>query len=327
MKQSVRAWAFKSKYLRDFSMVDERQGGLHLFPATDQLPALSRALDEEFKAGLTTRLAATDGRADLWRKLYLWKVGCVFCTFINSERPDHLTIQPFVTPECVTQIAVVQHIRQSEAGGNRHWFRSFRGTAFLPDIYLAGKRVTFSSHAIERYGQRVLAYHAHPVNLLMSDFFQNVVTVLLLNDNRQALAIDAGGTVAVLPFEETATGFFILTMLSPHEVPHLAALIPRRRLHFHYGPDFTPPTVMRFDVDGLIQHLLECWRTKRLHDVPSPAMESIRKRTWTRAVQAVELMMRQRGLTEKTRMRFHDDVYGPTVLTDTPDVPPAAAAA
>jgi len=326
MKQSVRAVAFKSKYLRDFSMVDERHGSRHLFPATEQLPALSRAIDEEFKAGLTSRLAATDGRADSWRKLQLWKSGTAFCQIINSERPDHLHIQPVYTPEFVTRIAVVQHITQSESGGNRHWFRAYRDNAFLPDIYLSGKRVSFSSHAIERYNQRSTNNHVNPTVALVSEFFYTVITVVKLNDTNPALAIDAGGTLAVLPFEETATGFFILTTLSPHEVIHLAPIVPMRRLYLHYGPAFTQPAAPIFNIAKHTGKLLERWRRKQPLQVRTATEGSLRSCSWTSIVQLVNTVMHGEGFTEASRLLFHDGVYGPTVLTSTP-TPPAVAAA
>ena len=318
MKQSVRAWEFQSKYLRDFAVVEERHNGLCLFPATEQLPLLSRAIDEEFKAGLTTRLAATDGRGDSWRKLQLWKASTAFCSFLNSGRPDHLHVQPFYTPEFVTQIAVVQHITKAEAGGNRHWFRAFRGDAFLPDIYLSGKRVTFASHAIDRYAQRTLTFHAHPAIMLVTEFFHTVVAVVQLNGDRPAFAIEAGGTVAVLPYVETATEYLILTTLSPHEVTHLAPLVPPRRLHLHYGPTYTPPTAANFDLNKRTMKLLAYWQTKQPHTDRDKLMENIRASSWTRLVQSVDHVLHVAGHTAGTRMLFHDDIYGPTIVTRNP---------
>ena len=326
MKPSVRAWPFESKYLRDFAVVEEHHNQLRLFPATEQLPLLAHAIEQEFRAGLTTRLAATDGRADPWRKLQLWKAGSAFCNFLNSDRSDQLHVQPFYTPEFVTQIAVVQHISQAEAGGNRHWFRAFRNTAFLPDIYLSGKRVTFSSHAIDRYAQRVLTFHAHPAVMLVGEFFHSVITVLQLNGDRPALAIEAGGTVVVFPFEETATEFFILTALGPKEITYLAPLAPPRRLNLHYGPVFTPPTTLNFDVPKQIAKLLKYWETKQPHADATKMMNDIRASGWTRTVQLAEHAMRIQGFTETTRLVFHDDVYGPTVLTRTPKPSPPVPA-
>src|SRR4051812_43638878 len=58
----VRHWPFESKYLRDFEVVEERRDGYRLFPHTEQLPLLSKAINHEFATGLTARLAKTDAR-------------------------------------------------------------------------------------------------------------------------------------------------------------------------------------------------------------------------------------------------------------------------
>src|ERR1051326_1698760 len=79
MRGETRHWPFESKYLRDFEVVEECRNGLRLFPHTDQLPLLSKAIHREFEWGLTSRLANADHRADHWRKLQLRGAALAFC--------------------------------------------------------------------------------------------------------------------------------------------------------------------------------------------------------------------------------------------------------
>ena len=55
---------FESIYRPDFEVVEQRRGHVSLFPHTDQLPLLLRALNLEFYGGLPGRIARVDRRAD-----------------------------------------------------------------------------------------------------------------------------------------------------------------------------------------------------------------------------------------------------------------------
>ena len=327
MKRTVeRFWPFESKYLRDFVVLEELQPGRRLFPRTDQLPLLSKAINREFMAGLTTRLAATDGRADPWRKLQLHTAAFAFSTFLNAARPDHLHVRPYYTPELVTQMAVVQHITEIEPDGNRYWFRYFRDDAFLPDIYLSGKRVLFSGHAIDRFGQRAVNVDCPAISTMHDEFLNAGVAALRLNGGQPALAFGTGGSLAVMPFTETDEEFFILTTLSPNEISKLEPLEPPRPLDLHYGPDYRPPATRTYWLDRTIGEFLEMWRTKKpLHD-QREMQKNLESMSWTRLTQLAKRNVAKENICGETWIDFRDGVYGPVILTYRTKRPPPAPA-
>ena len=110
----IRHWPFESKYLEKFEIVEEQRDGLRLFPHTEQLPLLSKAINQEFTAGLTTRLAATNESGDTYRKLELRSLAQHFCQMLNGARPDHLLWQTNrVRQSCV------RPVRRTRPDGHR----------------------------------------------------------------------------------------------------------------------------------------------------------------------------------------------------------------
>jgi hypothetical protein len=321
MKASVRAWPFESKYLRDFAVVEERHRDLRLFPATEQLPTLSRAINREFESGLTTRLAATDGRGDPWRKLQLWKAAEAFCDILNSARPDHLHVQPYYTPDKVSQIAIVQQITRIASAGNEHWFRFFRGGDFLPDVHLSGKRIVFSSHAIERFAQRAQSTHNHTVNELVAFMFSTVPVIMRVSGGHPAFVLFAGESMAALPFKETATEFFFLTTLSPNEINSLTPVEPHPRLHFHYGDAYAPPSDTNVILDSYRAMLLQRWREKTPRGEHGAKLDELRHARWIQLVQIVKDVLHDQGYSEATTLEFHDEIHGPVLFPRNPDSP------
>ncbi|MCG3150303.1 MAG: hypothetical protein PCFJNLEI_03786 [Verrucomicrobiae bacterium] len=319
MKSPVRAWPFESKYLRDFAVVEERRGQLRLFPATEQLPLLSKAIDAEFKAGLTERLAHTDARANGFRKHQLAEIALFFCTVANRARPDHLHIQPYYTPDLLTQIAVVQQITEVGVGGNRHWFRYFYRDAFLPDVFLCGKRPVISGHALTRYSERAVRWDCAPVVSLLTHLVYRPPLFLCLNENQTVFAFEAESSVVVMPFEETTTEFFFLTTLSPDGRSTLGPLTPVRPAHFHYGPTLLSP-VGDFDLAEHTAEMLERWRNQAPPMSRDAVAPILRTASWTRLVQGA--VRRGADLNAPAlKFLFYDGVYGPTTIVRDHSVP------
>ena len=326
MKPSVRAWPFESKYLHDFAVVEERHDGLCLFPATEQLPLLSQAITREFEYGLTSRLARTDGRADTWRKLQLREAAFTFTTILNAARPDHLHVQPYFTPDFVSQIAIVQHITKTCPEGLAHWFRFFRGQEFLPDVYLAGKRVSFASHAIDRYAERAVCTSGHPLAMFITYFFGSAKLPVRLSENRPALALPIGGTMIAMPYKETATDYFFLTTLAPEQINTLTVPDPLPPMHLHYGATYQPPEKC-FDRTDLIEIVMKLWREKPpLHDDREHEKLLRQHMRWTGLVQQVDRVLRETGHDEHTGLMFQDGIHSPNLMTyqfrATPAIPP-----
>ncbi len=318
MKPSVRAWPFESKYLRDFAVVEERHNGLRLFPATEQLPLLSQAITREFEYGLTSRLAHTDSRADNWRKLQLRELAFAFTTIINAARPDHLHVQPYFTPDFVTQIAIVQHITESCPEGLAHRFRFFRGQDFLPDVYLAGKRLGFASHAIDRYAERAVCTSGHPLTMFIRHFFASAKLPVLLSENRPALALPIGGSMIAMPYKETADEYFVLTTLAPAQISILNLPDPLPPMHLHYGPKYQPP-VKCYDRTKFIELVMKCWRENPpLRDNREHEQALRQKMRWIGLVRQVDRYLRKTGNDEHTCLMFQDGIHSPNLMTFRP---------
>jgi hypothetical protein len=314
----IRHWPFASKKLENFEVIEERHKQYRLFPHTDQLPVLSEIINQEFAAGLTTRLAATDARADGYRKLQLSEAAFVFCTCLNGARSDHLHVQPFYTPDMIAQIAIIQQITELAPEGNRHWFRQFRDKAFLPDFYLSGKHIVFSTHALERFGERTTIPSLNNVVQMWGELLRNPLFVLQLNGNELALTVGSAGTVAAMPFKETEDEMFILTTLGPKQINLLEPLEPPRQLHIHYGREFSPPPLNRVEVDGCVNVLLKYWREKKPPDNNAEREKTFRGTSWTHFVQLAQGILREKGYTDQTNVRFRNGLYGPSFESTCP---------
>jgi len=318
MKSSVRAWPFESKYLRDFAVVEEHRGDLRFLPATEQLPLLSKAIDEEFYAGLTPRLAATDARGDVLRKILLKEAAEGFCTILNGARPDHLHVQPFYTREGVTQLSILQQITKIEPQGNLHQFRQFRGETFLPNVYLSGKRLVFASHVFGRFDERAASFAGAAVVEFWDTFIGAVLAVMLV-DGRPAFVLHWLRGLVAWPFRETDEEFLVVTTLSANEINRLEPITPYRGVYFHYGPEFVPPAE-----DGMAlvcEDLLMRWKH------PAPLIQDFAKAPvggpWIKYCQIKAQGMAARGYGEGSRLYFRANIYGPGFHSH-PGQPPAS---
>ena len=83
---------FQSIYRENFEVVQERRGRLTLYPHTNQLPLLLRALNLEFYGALPGRIARVDHRGDGFHKLVLHYSAMMFCQHFNRTRADRLVV-------------------------------------------------------------------------------------------------------------------------------------------------------------------------------------------------------------------------------------------
>lgn len=291
----IRHWPFASPYLRDFEVLEERREGRRLFPRTDQLPVLSKAINREFEQGLTTRLANTDERANTWRKLQLSEAVQGFCSIINAARPDHLHVCPYHTPTLLTRVAVVQHISETGPDGLAHRFRFFADDDFLPDVFLAGKPMAFASHAIDRYAERALRTAFHPLAVFLYHFFATAKLPVLLNGNRPAVAFLNGGSMVAMPYKENSDEYFFLTTLGPEQINALSVPDPLPPMHLHYGPAYNPP-VPGIDRSGLVEMVLQYWREKRPpNDDREHEQQLLEQMSFTGLVKQIDRVLRDEG--------------------------------
>ena len=108
---------FESIYLEKFEVVEQVKGNTSLYPHTEQLPALSRAIDLEFYGPLSNRIAHVDVRADEYHKGLLNLAAVLFCRYLNESRADELRLFPVPMPDLVTRIGIVQRVSQTTRRG------------------------------------------------------------------------------------------------------------------------------------------------------------------------------------------------------------------
>src|SRR5262245_58648782 len=98
---------FKSTYRDNIYVVEEKRGDTSLFPHTDQLPMLHRALRLEFEGRLPSRIANATARADDYRKILRHAAAYHFCLFVNTDRSDGILLFPVHTPDLIAHPAIV----------------------------------------------------------------------------------------------------------------------------------------------------------------------------------------------------------------------------
>lgn len=149
-----KTFKFNSDRLEKFIVLEERRDNIRLFPHTQQLEKLHQALDREFRAPLSQCISRVGKYSDDYWKILLWLSGNAFCHFINSGRPDRLRLCCLPGQDRVARITIVQQITEHTPLGACHRFKFYGGEDFFQEIYLSGKRLVFSNHALERFTQR-----------------------------------------------------------------------------------------------------------------------------------------------------------------------------
>jgi len=312
---------FQSRYASNLAIVEERRGKLRLYPHTEQLPVIARSVKLELAGILPNRLAATDQRADPYRKVQLETVLSLYCLQQNRSRRD-VTLETWFTPELVTRIGVVQEIITEESAGNHHRFRMFHETDFVPDVYFSGKQIAFTTHALERFQARASECLIHRSVEVMRTLF-TVPALVMRADGSPACVVPYGESFLAFPFEESATEFLFLTCLTPKQINRLEQMLPTRVLDPHYGPTYTPPANRMWDVDYQQQLHHNCWLDRRVEEPAEPAPTTIADgwKVWRLALRFLDKTMVEFGRGPGTSLEFRDGVYGPgfTYHKETPD--------
>ena len=316
---SIKTLPSHLKYLQDLHLVEERHGDVRLYPHTEQLGEIYKAVQTEFNSGITARMGRIDDRADDTSKNDLYQMVFGFCAFGNALREDQLILFPFFTPTCVTKLSLVQHVEQSESGGIRHSFRFFAGKEFLPDIYLSGKKVAFASHVLDRFRERMLAGEGQCLSMFLNAIFRAPwVGVMQPNNSGEAMALmTEDGYFSVLPFEETDSEFFFKTFLTRNELKSLSVIEPFRRLYWHYGPQFNIPGWYEPLTAVVLKIILEKYHGKQINRLPElyevAKFFRDRKNSWPRYARDVR-KKRDLGKLSTGKCSFGLNCYGPTMM-------------
>ncbi len=265
----------KLKYLHDdFVLVEEiAKDGTRLFPHTEQLPKILKAVEREFFEGIPAFYAKTDHRADDQRKYTLWKLTLRFCDLVNVFRQDGLILHSVLQRDMVARVAVVQRIAEPHPMGICHRFRYFANGAFFPDVHISGKRVGLSTHFLERYRERVAKLERTPMTSLLGFMQNSSGYVMRVNSRDSALMVWHDGpldeatdkpkrTIAALAFDESETDFFFTTVLTVNEIHALEPVEPARVLDSHYGRHFPQRVHYNFQDFFPQKEVVAIWRQK-----------------------------------------------------------------
>jgi hypothetical protein len=306
---------FQSSYKPEFEVVEQRQGNLRLYPHTEQLPALLRALNIEFYGGLPARLARLDARGSGLDKIVLRSAALMFCACINASRKDSLRLVALPDHDLVTRITIAQRITEEDARGNVHQFRFYGGDDFSPEIFLSGKRLRFADHVLKRFDQRVPTHIGEDLTFFLLAFYGCPVISMPVGPGR-ALIIFYDKGILGFPCEEKEEGYFLKTCLTANEVNSLELEFPPQTLNFHYDPTFSKPKIRNWMPLPWMMNLHESWSSKK---VPQMLKRLEKPMSWYRLASLTRDSVVEQGHGERSRISFIDHIPGPSVLESRPD--------
>jgi len=311
---------FDSIYREEFEVVEERRGHVSLYPHTDQLPVLYRALNLEFLAGLPARFARVDRRGSGFDKLVRSQAALYFCNAINGERKDQLRLFELPDPELVARPTIVQQISTDEPLGRTHRFRFYGGDDFNTEMRLSGKRVVFADHVLQRYSLRAPDSLGDDLTNLILDFFGTPMISLPVGRSR-AFIVGCNDSILAFTYKESEDELFITTCLSINEINHLT-LEPTTQAHnVHYGDTFTKPRFRTWIPAQWARDHYQCWqnkvpfKTRRRSSNPDVARKV---NNWRWAAQHIKEAMLKRGHGHGSQICFVDHIPGPCLTTIKP---------
>ena len=302
---------FQSNYRPDFAVVEQRQGKFTLFPHTDQLPLLLRAINLEFTTHLPGRVARADHRADDFLKMVRSDAVAVYTAYVNEARRDRIRLFPVLDQNRVARVAIVQQITEHAKLGRAHHFRFYAGEDFFPEIYLSGKRIVFAEHVLERFSSRVPNRVGADLSVLLHDFFYLPPISLPVTWGR-AFIILYQESILAFPYKESATEYFLTTCLTVNEIDALGRGV--QAYNFHYGPDFTPPAYRHWKPSEFMEERIKRWKNKIQ---PPPPHEPLREGEWNQMAQRVfDIQKSKSGRPHGpgSRFLFLDNIPSPMFL-------------
>jgi hypothetical protein len=306
---------FQSIYRQEYEVVEEHRGNLRLYPHTDQLPIISRAINLEFYGSLPNKLAHVDHRADGLHKVILQEAVLMFCTGVNGVRSDKLRIHPLVDENFVTRPVVVQQISETTPRGIVHRFRFFSSDHFFPDIYYSGKSIAVSDHILQRFSARVADDIADDLVIFLLLLFGSPAVSMPVGPGR-ALVIPYQKTLLALTYTETDTEYFFTSCLTVHQINSLVLETPVQPVNLHYGPAFTRPPFRNTCPALWAAQVYERWQRKE--PLPPPEKRPTFLSDWHRLAYHIKPQVIKHGHGPGSRISFADYIPGPNILLHKP---------
>lgn len=260
------------KYLPDLALVEEiSKDRLHAFPHTDQLAAISKAVDREFFEALPERLAKTDHRGDHRRKFTLHQMASRFCDFKNELRDDGLILSPVLRRDLVARVAVVQRVTKSTPRGRWNYFRYFADGALFPFLYFFDTPFFFSTHVFDRYRERVGKSSGVPfATFLMSTLSQWGVLMRVNGRERAIVYPHAPDSVIALTMDvDTDPGrVMFTTCLTGNEIRSMEPGDHPIPMFFHFRRAYAKRVKFNLNFSNWPAHLIEIWKRNIPAHVP-----------------------------------------------------------
>lgn len=318
MQQGSRHVDFACAFRPDFEVVEQRHGKVRRYPHTDQLPLLQRALDLEFKNALPGRIARTDKRGDGFHKNLLKHAGLQFCSFFNAARPDGLLLQALPDPDLVTRVTIVQHITEERRRGPLHRFKFYGGPDFFTEIRLAGRRVVFTDHVLQRFCTRVPNNVGENLSFLLLAFFGTPIIALPVGPGL-AFMVTYLESILAFPFELENNELVITTCLTINEMNSLERQLPPLVFNPHYGETCPVPRLRHWLPTKWMMDIYERWERKV--PLPPPNPEKPKRMTWHWTAQRIKDGEAHKGHGPGTNFFFLDHVPGPCAMEYLPGQP------
>src|SRR5664280_509439 len=306
---------FQSNYREEFEVVEQRLGNVTLYPHTDQLPQLHRALNLEFLGALPGRIARVDKRADGFHKIILRRAAMMYSGVLNDARTDQLRLYALPDADRVTRLAIAQQIIENTPLGRVHRFRFYGPDGFFPEIRLSGKRIAFAEHVLQRFSERVPnAVGADITNLLLS-FYGNNLLGLPVGPGR-AFIMGYHDSILAFTYKETEDEYFLTTCLTVNEMSSLREETPVRAYNFHYGEAYTEPAGRR-EPTGAMQEYIEIWRRRAPFTPVVPVRvgpKKDRRMRWSELAQRIRDTVLIEGHGPGSEIEFMDFIPGPRLM-------------
>jgi len=254
---------FHSIYRENFEVVQERQDRVALFPHTEQLPLLLRALNFEFLGKLPDRVARADHRADGLTKILRYYAATLFCELVNRARADRVRLFALPDAHLVCRVAIVQQITADTARGQVHRFRFYAGADFLPEIRLSGRRLVFADHVLQRFSARVPNNIGEDLTNFLEIFYGQPLISLPCGPGR-AFVVPYRGSILAFPYGEEKPGEYIVkTCLTLNEINELTPEMPPCAHNFHYDAAHVPPKLRHWLTPQSFFKIWNIWTRKQ----------------------------------------------------------------
>jgi hypothetical protein len=313
---------FQSNYREEFEVVEQKIGNVTLYPHTDQLPQLHRALNLEFLGPLPGRIARVDKRADGFHKILLRRAALMYCSVLNDARSDQLRLYAMPDADRVTRLAITQQITESTPLGRVYRFRFYGPDGFFPEVRLSGKRIAFAEHVLQRFSERVPnAVGADITNLLVS-FYGNNLIGLPVGPGR-AFIMGYRDSILGFTYKETEDEYFLTTCLTVNEMSSLREETPVRAYNFHYGEAFTEPADRR-EPTGTMREYIEIWRRRTPFSdaaLKANAAKKEQPQRWSQTAQRIRDIVLIEGHGPGSQIEFMDFICGPRLMEAYPVEP------